>query len=150
MGILSVLTSSTFSIQADGESSTLMQVVETVRDNVWGIPLIVLIMGAGLLLTVRTGGLQFRRLGKALKYMWFNEEGGEGEVSSFGALCTALAATIGTGNIVGVATAVMAGGPGALFWMLVAAAVGMATKYSEGILAVKYRQLRAARKRGLP
>lgn len=140
MGILSVLTSSTFSIQADGESSTLMKVVETVRDNVWGIPLIVLIMGAGLLLTVRTGGLQFRRLGKALKYMWFNEEGGEGEVSSFGALCTALAATIGTGNIVGVATAVMAGGPGALFWMLVAAAVGMATKYSEGILAVKYRQ----------
>lgn len=68
-----------------------------------------------------------------------NEEGGEGEISSFSALCTALSATIGTGNIVGVATAVGAGGPGALFWMIVAAFLGMATKFSEGLLAVKYR-----------
>lgn len=83
--------------------------------------------------------LQFRKLPKALKYMVKNEEDGIGEVSSFGALCTALAATIGTGNIVGVATAVIAGGPGALFWMVIAACFGMATKYSEGLLAVKFR-----------
>lgn len=79
------------------------------------------------------------RLPLALKWMVKNEEDGEGEVSSFGALCTALSATIGTGNIVGVATAVCAGGPGAIFWMVVAAFFGMATKYSEGLLAVKYR-----------
>ncbi len=91
------------------------------------------------MLTVRMGLLQMRRLPLALKWMVKNEEGGEGEVTSFGALCTALSATIGTGNIVGVATAVTAGGPGALFWMLVAAFFGMATKYSEGLLAVKYR-----------
>lgn len=82
-----------------------------VDDLVWGIPLIVLIMGTGIYLTARLGVLQFRKLGKALKYMVKNEEDGIGEVSSFGALCTAMAATIGTGNIVGVATAVVAGGP---------------------------------------
>lgn len=111
-----------------------------VDDLVWGIPLIVLIMGTGIYLTVRLGLLQFRKLGKALKYMVKNEEDGIGEVSSFGALCTAMAATIGTGNIVGVATAVVAGGPGALFWMIVAACLGMATKYAEGVLAVKFRE----------
>lgn len=112
----------------------------TVIDNfVWGVPLMVLIMAGGLLLTVRLGLLQMKRLPLALKWMVKNEEGGEGEVSSFGALCTALSATIGTGNIVGVATAVCAGGPGALFWMVVAAFLGMATKYAEGFLAVKYR-----------
>ena len=109
-------------------------------DNfVWGVPLMVLIMSGGLLLTVRLGLLQVRKLPLALKWMVKNEEGGEGEISSFAALCTALSATIGTGNIVGVATAVCAGGPGALFWMIVAAFLGMATKYSEGLLAVKYR-----------
>ncbi len=109
-------------------------------DNfVWGVPLMVLIMAGGLLLTVRLGLLQVRKLPLALKWMVMNEEGGEGEISSFAALCTALSATIGTGNIVGVATAVCAGGPGALFWMIVAAFLGMATKYSEGLLAVKYR-----------
>ena len=80
-----------------------------------------------------------RRLPMALKRMIKNEEGGKGEISSFEALCTALSATIGTGNIVGVATAVCAGGPGALFWMIVAAFFGMATKFSEGLLAIKYR-----------
>ena len=109
-------------------------------DNfVWGVPLMVLIMSGGLLLTVRLGLLQVRKLPLALKWMVKNEEGGEGEISSFAALCTALSATIGTGNIVGVATAVCAGGPGALFWMILAAFLGMATKYSEGLLAVKYR-----------
>ena len=108
-------------------------------DLIWGVPLMVLILLGGILLTVRTRGLQVSRLGLALKWMFKNEEDGEGEISSFGALCTALSATIGTGNIVGVATAVCAGGPGALFWMIVAAFFGMATKYSEGLLAVKYR-----------
>ena len=112
-----------------------------VDDLVWGIPLIVLIMGTGIYLTVRLGLLQFRKLGKALKYMVKNEEDGHGEVTSFGALCTALSATIGTGNIVGVATAIAAGGPGALFWMVVAAFFGMATKYAEGLLAIKYRTI---------
>lgn len=108
---------------------------------VWGIPLILLIILTGIYLTIRVKGLQIRHLGKALKFMVKNEEGGEGEVSSFGALCTALSATIGTGNIVGVATAIAAGGPGALFWMIVAAFFGMATKYTEGFLAIKYRTI---------
>ncbi len=113
--------------------------LQTIDDLVWGVPLMVLIIAGGILLTVRLGLLQIRRLPLALKWMVKNEEDGEGEVTSFGALCTALSATIGTGNIVGVATAVCAGGPGALFWMIVAAFFGMATKYSEGLLAVKYR-----------
>ena len=115
-------------------------ILTKIDDAVWGVPLIVLIMGTGILLTVRLRAVQFRKLGKALKYMVKNEDDGIGEVSSFGALCTALAATIGTGNIVGVATAVMAGGPGAIFWMVLAACLGMATKYSEGLLAVKFRE----------
>ena len=106
---------------------------------VWGLPLIILIMACGILLSIRLRFLQVRRLGTALKYMVSSEEGGEGEVSGFAALCTALSATVGTGNIVGVATAIAAGGPGALFWMELAAVLGMATKYAEGLLAVKYR-----------
>ena len=113
--------------------------VVVVDDFVWGVPLMVLIMAGGLLLTIRLGLLQIRKLPLALKWMIQNEEEAEGEISSFAALCTALSATIGTGNIVGVATAVGAGGPGALFWMVLAAFLGMATKYSEGVLAVKYR-----------
>jgi AGCS family alanine or glycine:cation symporter len=112
-----------------------------IDDLVWGVPLMVLILAAGIYLTLRLGGLQILRLPLALKYMFKDEEAGEGEVSSFAALCTALSATIGTGNIVGVATAISTGGPGALFWMEVAAFFGMATKYSEGLLAVKYRVL---------
>lgn len=115
------------------------QWIETIDGWVWGIPLIVLIMACGIWLTIRVGALQIRHLGKALKFMVKNEEDGEGEVTSFGALCTALSATIGTGNIVGVATALVAGGPGALFWMEIAALLGMATKYAEGFLAIKYR-----------
>lgn len=119
--------------------SQINSILTAIDNFVWGVPLMVLIMAGGLLLTVRLGLLQMKRLPLALKWMVKNEEGGEGEVSSFGALCTALSATIGTGNIVGVATAVCAGGPGALFWMVVAAFLGMATKYAEGFLAVKYR-----------
>lgn len=94
--------------------------LKQVSDFVWGIPLIVLILATGIYLTIRLKGVQFRHLGKALRFMFKNEEDGSGEVSSFGALCTALSATIGTGNIVGVATALVAGGPGALFWMWMA------------------------------
>ncbi len=116
-------------------------IIEVVDDAVWGLPLIILILFTGLLLTARLGLLQVRHLGKAFKFMLKNEEDGEGEVTSFGALCTALSATIGTGNIAGVATALAAGGPGALFWMIVAAFLGMATKYAEGLLAIKYRTI---------
>ena len=89
-------------------------ILDKVDTFIWGVPLMVLIMAGGLFLTVRLGLLQVKRLPLALKWMVKNEEGGKGEVSSFGALCTALSATIGTGNIVGVATAISAGGPGAL------------------------------------
>lgn len=115
------------------------KIVTKIDDFVWGVPLIVLILTVGIFMTIRLRGLQIAKLPKALKYMVKNEDGGKGEVSSFGALCTALSATIGTGNIVGVATAICAGGPGALFWMWMAALFGMATKYSEGVLAIKYR-----------
>ena len=118
---------------------SLNQFLVKLDDFVWGVPLMVLILSGGILLTIRLGILQVRRLPLALKWMVKNEEEAEGEISSFAALCTALSATIGTGNIVGVATAVCAGGPGALFWMIAAAFFGMATKYSEGLLAVKYR-----------
>lgn len=120
--------------------STINSVLKAIDDFVWSIPLIVLILAVGIFLTIRLKGLQFTKLGSAFKHMFKNESSGEhGEVSSFAALCTALSATIGTGNIVGVATAIVAGGPGALFWMWIAALLGIATKYSECLLAVKYR-----------
>lgn len=115
------------------------EILVSIDDFVWGIPLIVLILLTGIFFTIRLRGLQITQLPKALKFMVKNEEGGTGEVTSFGALCTALSATIGTGNIVGVATAIVSGGPGALFWMWIAAFFGMATKYAEGVLAIKYR-----------
>ena len=98
-------------------------------------------MATGIFLTARLGLVQIRHLGKAFKFMFKDEEDGSGEVTSFGALCTALSATIGTGNITGVATAIALGGPGALFWMVIAAFFGMATKYAEGLLAIKYRTI---------
>ena len=121
----------------------LGNILDKIDSFVWGVPLIVLILAVGIYLSIRLRFLQIRHLPKALKFMFQNEEEGHGEVSSFGALCTALSATIGTGNIVGVATAigVLAGGPGALFWMWLAALFGMATKYAEGFLAVKYRTI---------
>lgn len=125
------------------EQATLLEritnILNIIDGYVWGVPLILLIILGGLFLTIRLGGMQFIRLPLAMKYMLKNEKSGKGEVTSFAALCTALSATIGTGNIVGVATAVIAGGPGALFWMWLAALFGMATKYSEGLLAIKYR-----------
>lgn len=121
---------------------TIDNILNSIDSFVWGVPLIVLILAVGIFLTVRLKGLQFSKLGLAIRYIFKNEKSGtDGEVSSFGALCTALSATIGTGNIVGVATALVAGGPGALFWMWLAALLGTATKYSECLLAVKYRQV---------
>jgi AGCS family alanine or glycine:cation symporter len=121
--------------------SAINLLLQRIDEFVWGVPLMVLILCGGLLLTVRLNFLQFFKLPLALKWMFHNEAEGEGEVSSFAALCTALSATIGTGNIVGVATAVGAGGPGAVFWIIAAAFFGMATKYAEGLLAVKYRSV---------
>ena len=109
-----------------------------IDDFVWGPPLLVLLVGTGIYLSLRLGFLQVLRLPKAFKLI-FTEDKGEGDISSFAALATALAATVGTGNIVGVATAIGTGGPGALFWMWMAAFFGMATKYAEGLLAIKYR-----------
>lgn len=106
---------------------------------VWGLPLLVLLVGTGIFLSFRLGFLQVFRLPRSLKLIFSAENQGEGDIDSFKALCTALAATVGTGNIVGVATAIKAGGPGAILWMWIAAFFGMATKYAEGCLAVKYR-----------
>ncbi|SIQ82232.1 alanine or glycine:cation symporter, AGCS family [Aeromonas sp. RU39B] len=121
--------------------SSIHQALLAVDNFIWGPPLLVLLVGTGLYLTVRLQLLQVMRLPLALKLVFGRDqgEGKQGDVSSFGALCTALSATIGTGNIVGVATAIKLGGPGALFWMWMAAFFGMTTKYAECLLAVKYR-----------
>lgn len=119
---------------------TMEHILQKIDDAVWGIPLIVLILLVGIFMTIRLRGIQLRQFGLAVRNLVTNEKTGEeGEVTAFAALCTALSATIGTGNIVGVATAIVAGGPGALFWMVAAAIVGTATKYSECFLAIKYR-----------
>ena len=118
---------------------TLEKIVALIGDNT-GLILTVLIFLVGIFFTIRFRGGQARYLGKGMKCLFSEEEGAKGDVSSFGAFCTALSATIGTGNIVGVATAICAGGPGALFWMVIAAVFGMATKYAECLLAVKYRK----------
>ncbi|MFM2481177.1 alanine/glycine:cation symporter family protein [Celerinatantimonas sp. YJH-8] len=120
----------------------LTSILNTIDHFIWGPPLLILLMGTGLYLTIRLGVLQVIKLPLALKFVFRPSavHAKDGDVSSFAALCTALSATIGTGNIVGVATALKLGGPGALFWMWLAAFFGMATKYSEGLLAVKYRQ----------
>ena len=120
---------------------TFDEILVKIDNVVWGIPTIVLILVTGLILTIRTRGIQFTKLGRAFKQI-FKKNKGEGELSGFSALCTALSATIGTGNIVGVATAIVAGGPGALFWMWFAAILGTATKYAECMLAIKYREVK--------
>ncbi|WP_122638559.1 alanine/glycine:cation symporter family protein [Romboutsia sp. Marseille-P6047] len=117
----------------------LIDLLNNIDSFIWGPPLLILLVGTGIFFTFKLNFLQITKLPKALKLIFFAENDGSGDISSFGALCTALAATVGTGNIVGVATAVKAGGPGALFWMWVAAFFGMATKYAEGVLAIKYR-----------
>ncbi len=116
------------------------KLVATLSGIVWGAPMLVLLVGTGLYLTILLRGMQFWALPHALKLIFHKESDGEGEISHFAALMTALAATVGIGNIVGVATAITLGGPGAVFWMWMTGLVGMATKYSEAVLAVKYRQ----------
>lgn len=118
----------------------MIQFLDQLDNFIWGTPLLVLLVGTGIMLTIRLGLIQVTKLPQALKLIFKSDHSGEGDISSFGALCTALAATVGTGNIIGVATALAAGGPGALFWMWLAAFFGMATKYAEGVLAIKYRQ----------
>ena len=116
-------------------------ILNQIDDIVWGIPTIILILATGLILTIRARGIQFTKLGRAFKSI-FKENEGHGELSGFSALCTALSATIGTGNIVGVATAIAAGGPGALFWMWIAAILGTATNLAECMLAFKFREVK--------
>ena len=121
----------------------MLEILNEIDAFVWGPPLLVLLVGTGILLTFRLKLLQVFKLPLALGLIFSAKNDGSGDVNSFKALCTALAATVGTGNIVGVATAIKAGGPGALFWMWMAAFFGMATKYSECLLAVKYRTVDA-------
>ena len=121
----------------------MLEILNEIDAFVWGPPLLVLLVGTGILLTFRLKLLQVFKLPQALGLIFSAKNDGSGDVNSFKALCTALAATVGTGNIVGVATAIKAGGPGALFWMWLAAFFGMATKYSECLLAVKYRTVDA-------
>jgi AGCS family alanine or glycine:cation symporter len=116
------------------------KLVATLSSIVWGAPMLVLLVGTGIYLTIILKGMQFWALPHAMKLIFHKEHDGEGEISHFAALMTALAATVGIGNIVGVATAITLGGPGAVFWMWMTGLVGMATKYSEAVLAVKYRQ----------
>lgn len=112
----------------------------TVNGIVWGPPMLILLVGTGIILTFRLKALQFSNLLYAHKMIFKKNEGVEGDITNYQALTTALAATIGTGNIAGVATAIATGGPGAVFWMWVTGLVGMATKYAEAVLAVKYRE----------
>ncbi len=114
------------------------KLLTSISDVVWGVPLLVLLCGTHVFLTIRLGFIQ-RYLPRAIKISWQRKSEGEGDVSQFGALMTALAATIGTGNIVGVATAVASGGPGAVLWMWLTGVFGIATKYAEALLSVKYR-----------
>ncbi|MFM0842784.1 alanine/glycine:cation symporter family protein [Streptococcus suis] len=117
----------------------MLELFKAINNLVWGPPLLLLLVGTGVYLTLCLGVFQIGKLPTAFRLIFSSDQSGQGDVSSFAALCTALAATVGTGNIVGVATAITTGGPGALFWMWVAAFFGMATKYAEGFLAIKYR-----------
>ncbi len=120
------------------------QLISSINGFVWGPAMLALLAGTGLYLTVGLHGYQFRKLGYAFRMLWRGRTApGEGDISAFNALMTALSATIGTGNIAGVATAIAAGGPGALFWMWCIALVGMATKYAEAVLAVRFREVDA-------
>ncbi|MCY8578607.1 alanine:cation symporter family protein, partial [Bacillus haynesii] len=119
-----------------------MAILEKINGFLWGVPGIILLVGTGLFLTFILRGLQFKRLIYAFKLAFGKEKesaGADGDVSNFKALMTTLAGTIGNGNIAGVATAITVGGPGALFWMWLVGLLGMATKYSEALLATKYR-----------
>ena len=115
-----------------------------VNNVVWGAPMLIMLIGVGILMTVRNHGLQFRKFGYTMRNTFGKVlkkgEAGDGEITPFQAVSTALAGTLGTGSIAGIATAVTLGGPGTLFWLWVTALIGMATKYSEVLLAVKFRE----------
>ena len=122
--------------------SNLMGMLTTIQSYVWGPPTLLLLIGTGLYFTIKLRGLQITKFPRAVRAIFEKESGtgsGEGDVSAFATLCTTMAADIGTGSIVGVATALRIGGPGSLFWMWISAILGMVTKYSESLLAVKYR-----------
>ena len=127
---------------------TIAAINKVVNDFVWGVPAMVCIIGVGLLLSVRTGFLQIRKFPFALKTtigrMFHKKEAADGAMTPFQAVCTALAGTVGTGNIAGVAGAIAIGGPGAVFWMWCSALLGMCTKYAEVTLAVHYRERSAS------
>ena len=128
----------------------LEEIISLLSSIVWGPPMLVLLVGTGLYLTIILKGMQFRALPHAFKLIFQKDHHHEGDISHFAALMTALAATVGIGNIVGVATAITMGGPGAVFWMWMTGLVGMASKYSEAVLAVKYREKGAHGMRGGP
>jgi AGCS family alanine or glycine:cation symporter len=128
----------------------LEKIIGELSSIVWGPPMLILLVGTGLYLTIILKGMQFRALPHAFKLIWSKDHGHDGDISHFAALMTALAATVGIGNIVGVATAITMGGPGAVFWMWMTGLVGMATKYSEAVLAVKYREKGTHGMRGGP
>ncbi len=130
--------------------NTFEALISTLSGIVWGPPMLTLLVGTGLYLTIILKGMQFRALPHAFRLVFHKDHGHEGDISHFAALMTALAATVGIGNIVGVATAITLGGPGAVFWMWMTGFVGMATKYSEAVLAVKYREKGAHGMRGGP
>ena len=124
--------------------NSLTAVLDKIDTFVWGPVMLILLVGTGIFLTIRTKALCWRNLPYALKSVLSKEarqKKGDGDVSPFSALTTALAATIGTGNIVGVATAMVSGGPGALVWMWLSAAFGITSKFSECMLAIKYREI---------
>ena len=125
----------------------ITQINAAVNNFVWGVPAMICIIGVGLYLSVRTGFLQFRKFGYSIKMtlgrLFHKKEAAEGSITPFQAVCTALAATVGTGNIAGVAGAIAIGGPGAVFWMWISALLGMCTKFSEVTLAVHYREKNA-------
>ena len=124
---------------------TLISINSAINNFVWGIPAMVCILGIGLYLSIRTGFIQIRKFGLAMKEtfgkIFTKGEKKEGAITPFQALCTALAATVGTGNIAGVAGALAIGGPGAVFWMWISAILGMCTKFSEVTLAVHFREI---------
>ena len=129
----------------------ILKVIKTVNDAVngfvWGLPAMICIIGVGILLAVRTRCVQFRRFGYAMKAtiggLFKKSDAGKGALTPFQAVCTALASTVGTGNIAGVAGAIAIGGPGAVFWMWMSALLGMGTKFAEVTLAVHYRERNA-------
>lgn len=124
----------------------LTSIISSINSIVWGVPMLIMILGVGLFLTIGLRLMPILKLGKGFKLLWSGripdkDKGAKGEISPFNALMTSLSATIGTGNIAGVATAIFLGGPGALFWMWCTALVGMATKFAEAVLAVRYREV---------